>query len=200
VEPTPLVYVPFAQARSGFFGDWGMTVVVREDGDAQGLAARVRAEVQSLNSELPVFDMRQMNEVIALNLEERRFNMLLFGIFAATALLLAITGIYGVISYSVTERRQELGVRQALGANSGDIIALVLKQGLRLIATGLITGIAAALGIAPVMSSLVEGISTTDPLTMAAVAMVVVAVSLVACYIPARRATRVDPMIALRAE
>jgi putative ABC transport system permease protein len=141
-----------------------------------------------------------MNEVIALNLEERRFNMLLFGIFAATALLLAITGIYGVISYSVTERRQELGVRQALGANSGDIIALVLKQGLRLIATGLITGIAAALGIAPVMSSLVEGISTTDPLTMAAVAMVVVAVSLVACYIPARRATRVDPMIALRAE
>jgi putative ABC transport system permease protein len=141
-----------------------------------------------------------MEQIISGSLAERRFTMLVLIIFAATALLLAAVGIYGVMSYAVTRRTHELGIRVALGSSRGEIVGLVLRQGMRLAAIGLAGGLAAALALTRLMAGLLYGVRPADPATLLGVAMLLGGIALLACYIPARRATAVDPVVALRCE
>jgi putative ABC transport system permease protein len=160
----------------------------------------VRAAIREVNAEQPVYNVRPVTQLLAQSVARRRFNMLLLGTFAALALVLAALGIYGVMAYSVTRRTHELGIRLALGAQRGDILRLVVGQGMVLVGTGAALGLVAALLGARLMASLLFGVSALDPLTYFGVALLLAAVALVACLIPARRATRVDPMVALRYE
>ena len=143
---------------------------------------------------------RTVAQIFSSSLAERRFNLVIIGVFAVVALLLAVTGIYGVMSYVVTQRTQEIGIRMALGASVTDILKLTMARGLKLVAMGLVIGVVGALALTRLLATLLFDISASDPLTFAAVAIVLASVAMVACYIPARRATRVDPMIALRYE
>jgi putative ABC transport system permease protein len=161
---------------------------------------RVRAQVQALDPTLPVFGAQTLTQTVSDSLAQRRFSMEMIASFAATALLLAALGIYGVISYMVSERTQEIGIRLALGAQPRNILRLVLGQGLRLALTGAVVGLICAIGLSHLMTNLLYGVRSTDPLTFAAVAFVFIGVALLACYLPARRATKVDPMVALRCE
>ncbi len=174
--------------------------VVRTAGDPSLAAAAVRAAVRELDPALPIFDMQPMSETVADSLARPRFLALLLGAFSAIALLLAAVGIYGVMAYSVSQRTQEIGVRMALGARSSDVMKLVLGQGTKLAAVGIGLGLAGAFALTRVMSTLLFEVSVTDPVTFAAVVALLALVALLACYIPARRATKVDPMIALRGE
>ncbi|HEX8775381.1 MAG TPA: ABC transporter permease [Pyrinomonadaceae bacterium] len=193
---TPLaVYLPYQQ-----FPYPGMTLVVRTVSDPASMAAAVRREVQAIDASLPVSNVRSMDEVVATSVSQRRFNMTLLGIFASVALLLSAVGIYGVMSYSVTQRTHEIGIRIALGAGSRDILRLVVGQGMLLTLIGVALGLAASLVLTRLMASLIYGVSATDPLTFAGVSLALALVALLACLIPARRATKVDPMEALRYE
>jgi putative ABC transport system permease protein len=158
----------------------------------------VREQVQSVNSALPVFGEATLDETVSASLAVRRFSMELIALFALTALLLASLGIYGVISYMVSERTHEIGVRLALGAQGTDVMGMVLSQGLRLALAGAGVGLAGALVVSHMMSSLLYGVGPTDPLTFGGVAAALTVVAIAACYIPARRAIRVDPIVALR--
>jgi ABC-type antimicrobial peptide transport system permease subunit len=160
----------------------------------------VRNELQQMDPEQPMAAIATMDQLLSGSLSRSRFTMLVLGVFAALALVLACVGIYGVIAYSVTQRTQEFGIRMALGANRHDVFRLVLGQGTRLTLLGIGLGIVAALIVTRLMATLLYGISATDPLTFAAVALLLALVALAACYIPARRATRVDPIVALRYE
>jgi len=153
-----------------------------------------------VDQDLPVFEIRTMEQRVLESLTPRRFAMYLLGIFAAVALALSAVGIYGVMAQSVTQRTHEIGIRMALGAEPGDVLRLVVGQGMALAAIGLVTGVAAALGLTRWMSRLLFGVRPTDPLTFLAVAAVLAAVALAACYLPARRATQVNPVEALRHE
>jgi putative ABC transport system permease protein len=153
-----------------------------------------------MDRDLPIADVRLMDNIAAAAVSGPRLAFLLVGIFAALALVLATVGIYGVISYSVTQRVHEIGVRVALGAQLGDVLRLVVGQGMKLAATGVAVGLLAALALHSVMKSLLYGVSATDPLTFVAVSFVLMLIAAIACYIPARRATRVDPVVALRYE
>ncbi len=177
-----------------------MTLVVRAAQDSSNLIANVRSAITAVDPDQPVANIRSMENIVSEFIAPRRLTMLLAGLFATLALLLAIIGLYGVISYSVAQRSRELGVRLALGAAKGDILHLIITHGFGLAVAGIILGMAGALVFSQVLSSLLFGITATDPLTFGAVALLLLAVSLLACYIPARRATRVDPMIALRYE
>jgi ABC-type antimicrobial peptide transport system permease subunit len=141
-----------------------------------------------------------MDEIISDSISDRKFSMVLLGTFAALALLLSSIGIYGVISYLIGERTHEIGIRMALGAQRKDVLTLVLSEGMKLVLVGAVIGIAAALGLSRLMAGMLYGVSATDPLTFAAVPIVLLGVAMLACYIPARRAMRVDPMTALRYE
>jgi ABC-type antimicrobial peptide transport system permease subunit len=147
-----------------------------------------------------VFDAQTMNEIIADSLAERRFAMIFFGVFAALALLLSSLGIYGVVSYLTAQRTQEIGVRVALGAQRADVLRMILGQGIKMTALGVLIGLVAALGLTRLMSKLLFGVSASDPVTFTAVALLLALVALAACYLPARRAARLDPMAALRYE
>src|SRR2546427_13192823 len=163
----------------------------------------IKKAVYGARGDQPVYDVRTMHEIASASMASQRFPMILLGAFAGLALLLASVGIYGVISYSVTQRVHEMGIRMALGAQKGDIFQMVIGQGLRLALAGLALGIAAALIFTRVLSSfshLLYRVSASDPLTFAAVSLVLTGVAVLACYIPARRATRVDPVVALRYE
>jgi putative ABC transport system permease protein len=162
------------------------------------ITSQVREQLRSVNSALPVFGAATLDETVSASLAVRRFSMELIALFALTALLLAGLGIYGVISYMVSERTHEIGVRLALGAQRIDVMRMVLSQGLRLALAGAGVGLAGALGVSHVMSGLLYGVSATDPLTFGVVAGALTGVALAACYIPARRAIRVDPIVALR--
>ena len=194
-EPPITVYFPFEQyvARSMYF-------VIRTTPDPAGMTAAITREIQAVDPEMPVFDVGTMEQRLADSLARRRFSMLLLSVFAVIAVVLAAVGIYGVMAYAVSQRTHEIGIRMALGASPRDVLSLVLRQGLRLTLTGAATGLLAAFGLTRLLEKLLFGISATDPLTFAAITLALILVALLACYVPARRATKVDPMIALRCE
>lgn len=175
-------------------------VVLRTDAAHPATVESIRNAISGMNQEQFIYDVRPLDEVISKSLATQRFSMILLGSFAALALLLASVGIYGVISYLVGQRTHEIGIRMALGAQRWHILGLVLERGARLAAVGVGLGLAAALGITRLMASLLYGVGATDPLTFAGVTILLVLVALAACYIPARRATKVDPLVALRYE
>jgi len=175
-------------------------VVVRTKGSPAGLVPAIREAIAKMNGENVMFGVKPLDEVVADSLAARRFSMILLGVFAALALLLSSIGIYGVISYVVGQRTHEIGIRMALGAQRGDVLRLMLGEGMKMALVGVAIGIAAALGLTRLMTNMLFGVSAADPLTFCGVAFVLAAVALTACYIPARRAMRVDPMVALRYE
>ena len=196
--PRPTMYFPITQFADpgGILRDW----VVRSVGDPLTVASSVRAAVWSVDKDLPVTRVRTMEEVWSLSIASERLNLLLFALFASLAVALATGGIYGVMAYNVAERTHEIGIRMSLGAQRGNILRLVVGEGARMAAFGVVIGIAASLAITRLMSSLLFGVSATDPLTFVGVAALLSAVALLASYLPARRAMRVDPMVALRYE
>jgi predicted permease len=177
-----------------------VAVVLRTAGDPAAVMALVRREVEQIDSREVIYGVQTMNQVIEGSFAARRLSMILLAIFAALALVLSCVGIYGVISYLVGQRTHEIGIRMALGAQRGDVMRLVLGEGVRMALAGVIVGIAAALGLTRLMANQLFGVSAYDPLTFAAVGIVLTLVALLACYLPARRAVRVDPLIALRYE
>ena len=191
----PQVYTPFAQ-NPFIFG----TLVVRTRVEPLGLAQKVKEAVWSVDPEQPVWKVRTVEYLLQRNIGDRRFIMTLMAGFASLAMLLTALGIYGVISYTVAQRTHEIGVRMALGAQAGDVLRLVLRQGMRLTVVGVGAGLVAAFAITRLMSGMLYGVSATDPATYAGVALLLALVALCACYVPARRATKVDPMTALRYE
>jgi putative ABC transport system permease protein len=188
-------WMPLAQMPSG-----SMDVVLRTTGAPLALSNAVREAVWSLDRDLPIPSIQTIEQILSERVAQRRLNMLLLGLFAMVALILAAVGIYGVMNYAVTQRTNEIGVRIALGAQSGDVIGLVLKQGMALTLVGVAIGLIATFAMTRLMTSLLFGVSATDPITFAAIAALLIAVAILACWIPARRATKVDPMVALRYE
>jgi putative ABC transport system permease protein len=175
-------------------------ITVRTTMAPLGFSAAVKREINALDPTLPLSQMRSMEQVVARSIAPQRFNMLLIGLFAGLGIGLAAIGIYGVVSYSVAQRTQEIGIRMALGAQTLDILRLVLQQGFGLALAGVAIGLIAALALTRLMASLLFGVSATDPLTFIAVSLLLGGIALLACFLPARRAARVDPMIALRYE
>jgi putative ABC transport system permease protein len=175
-------------------------MVARTTGDPTNLISTVRNEVKALDSTLAIYSVRTLDQYLAASVAQPRFNTLLLGIFAVVALILTSVGLYGVMSYTVTQRTRELGIRMALGAKPGDVLKLILKQGMGLTITGVVLGLAGAFALTRVAESLLFGVSATDPLTFLVVSTFLLGVALVACLVPARRATKTDPMVALRYE
>jgi putative ABC transport system permease protein len=194
-EASPEMYVSYLQA-----GEPRMELAVRTVGDPKDLAAAVRSLIASVDKDQPPYALTTLEELRAKWLVPRRVNMLVLGAFAALALILGCVGIYGVVSYSVSQRTHEIGIRIALGALPHDVLKLVVGQEMLLTIAGVGMGLAGALALNKVMSSLVFGVTTTDLFTYAGVSIVWILVALLACHLPARRATKVDPMVALRYE
>ena len=177
-----------------------MSLVVRSNVEPASLSASVRQAVNEVDRSVPVADVKTMDHVVSESITQPRFNLFLLGLFSAVAMLLSAAGIYGVTAYTVTQRTRELGIRIALGAQVGDVLKMILGQGMAVIGIGLIAGLAAAFELMRLLRSLLFGVGENDPLTFAAITGVLVLVALIACYLPARRATKVDPLVALRAE
>src|SRR5256885_2615105 len=187
------IYVPHAQDSQWNF----MGLVIRTAGDPAAFAITLRREVQALDKDQPIYNVRTMDDVVANSLGTRRGSMQLFAVFACAALFLAALGIYGVMAYSVTQRTQEIGIRMALGAQKSDVLGLVVRQGMTLTVIGVAVGIVGAFALTRLIASLLFGVAATDPLTFVAIPLLLLFVALVACYLPARRAARLDPKIAL---
>ena len=194
-KPGPMMYVPFAQAPL-----YGGEVVVRSSLSASNVAAGIRQTVRSIDKDLPVTDVESFPEAVGASVAQERFRTLLMSSFSAIALILAAVGIFGVISYSVSQRTHEIGIRIALGAQQHNVLRLILGQGTKLALLGIGAGAVAALLLTHLMASLLYGVSATDPLTFGAVGIILLGVTVTACYIPARHAMRVDPVVALRHE
>jgi putative ABC transport system permease protein len=174
--------------------------VLRTEGDPAAIMGLVRGAVDQIDSREVIYGVQTMDDVLATSFAARRLSMILLGIFAALALVLSCVGIYGVVSYLVGQRTHEIGVRMALGAQREDVMRLVLGQGARMALIGVAVGLAAALGLTQLMASQLFGVTAHDPLTFVLVAILLTLVALLACYLPARRAMRVDPTVALRYE
>ena len=177
-----------------------MSLIVRAKGDPLALTNAIRSTVQTIDPAQPIHNIKTMETVIAESILDRKLNMILLGVFAGVAVLLAIIGIYSVMSYTVTQSTREIGIRMALGAQPGNVLKLVVGQGLMLAGIGIGLGLAGAWGLTRLMTTLLFGVSATDPITYVGVALLLLTVALLACLLPARRATKVDPMIALRSE
>jgi putative ABC transport system permease protein len=189
------VYSPYRQHPSA-----DMNLVVRSPMDPASLTSAIRAAVAAIDKDQPIFDVHTMQQLVDDSISTRRLTLVLLGIFSALALMLAAIGIYGVMAYSVALRTQEIGIRMALGAQQKDVLRLILGQGARIAFFGVAIGLGAAAALARLLSSLLFSVSTSDPITFAAVSVLLLAIALLACYVPARRALRVDPIIALRYE
>lgn len=194
-DPQPVLYLPYHVFPLPF-----MSLVVRSAGGPAAVASAVRAEVRKLDPEMPVNPGRPLREIVAESVAEPRFRTLLLATFAITALMLAAIGVYGLISYSVAQRTREIGIRVALGARPGQVMGSIVREGMTLATIGVAIGLAGALAATRVVEAFLFGIEATDPLTFAAVAALLLAVAFVASYVPSRRALRVDPLMALRAE
>jgi putative ABC transport system permease protein len=193
----PGLYSPYPQAAP--WKRW-MTLIARTQSDPAGMTQAVKEGVWRVDSQLPLTKVQTMNEVAAASFEARRFNMLLLAIFAGLALVLAAVGIYGVMSYAVTQRTQEIGIRMALGAQASDVLKLIVRNGMILTLIGTAAGLAGAFALTRLMATMLFGVTPTDVGTFATVSLVLIVVALLACYLPARRATKVDPLVALRYE
>ncbi|MBZ5565989.1 MAG: ABC transporter permease [Acidobacteriia bacterium] len=194
-SPGPMMYVPFAQAPL-----WGVGLVIKTSSSADAAARAIRLKVHEVDPDLPVTNIQWMSEAVDASLGQARLRTWLLGLFGTMALSLAVAGIFGVISYSVSRRTHEFGIRMALGASEQEILRLVLKEGLRLALVGVGAGVVAALGLTQLISSLLYGVRPTDPTTLIVSPLLLTAAALLAAYLPARRATKVDPMVALRYE
>jgi putative ABC transport system permease protein len=194
-RPRTYMYVPFAQNFSA-----AMRLHVRASGDPEALRAAVAREVQTLDRNLPLSGVKTLREQLNNSLTEQRVAATLVAVFGLLALALAAIGLYGLLAYTVSQRTHEIGVRLALGAQTGDVLRLVLREGLRLSLIGVAVGLLIAAGVTRLLASLLHGVSALDPVTYGGVALTLVLVALIASYVPARRATKVDPMTALRYE
>ncbi|HEV2885146.1 MAG TPA: ABC transporter permease [Pyrinomonadaceae bacterium] len=192
-QPLPMMYLPTIQTP-------GVNLVIRTQGDPTNVAGAVRKEVQALDPDQPVAAVRAMTDWIDRSVASPRYRTALLGLLALVALVLASTGIYGVMSYSVAQRTHEIGVRMALGAGRLDVLKMVVRQGMTLVIIGVALGLASAFALTRVMASLLFGVTAKDPITFVAVGVLIALVAFIACYIPARRATKVDPLVALRYE
>jgi putative ABC transport system permease protein len=193
LEPVPLIYVPATQ----YVAD-EMTVLVRTPGDPMAALPIVKTTLASVDREVAISRVRSMEDIVAASVAQPRFRMTLLAAFAAVSLMLAAIGVYGMVAFSVNQRRMELGLRLALGARPRDVQRLVLRQGITPVAIGLAWGLAGAVAVTRVMRTLLFGVSALDPLTFAAVASMLLAVAALACYVPARRAMALDPVTTLR--
>jgi putative ABC transport system permease protein len=191
----PHIYVPTMQLTSPF-----AILAIRAKGDPAALVGAIRREVAALDRNQPLANIGTMEKVVSDSVADRRFQMTLLAVFAAVALILAATGVYSVMATAVARRTHEMGIRLALGASPRDVLRLVVGQGMKLALAGVGIGLAAAFGLTRLMTGLLFGVSALDPLTFIAVAMLLAGVALIACYLPARRAMRVDPLTALRSE
>jgi putative ABC transport system permease protein len=189
------MYMPYAQQTEA-----GFVLMIRAAAGMTGLADAVRKEVLSVDPEQPVHSIKPLDRVKAESIAAPRFRTLLLGLFAGVAMLLAAVGIYSVMSYSVAQRSHEFGIRMALGAQRSDLLKMVLRDGLALTIAGMAVGLAASFALTRWISSLLFKVDATDPVTFVAVSLLLVGVALTACFVPARRATRVDPIVALRYE
>jgi len=196
------IYFPAFQIPERYWKEAGQGIylVLRTPTNPLSIESSVRQQVLGPGKDQPIYNVHTMDQLISTSISRRRFSMLLLGIFGGLALLLAAIGIYGVISYSVTQRTHEMGLRIALGAKPGDLAALIVRQGMRLALVGVAVGTVASLGLTTLMSSLLYGVRPNDPITLVGGALLLACAALLGCYIPARRAARVDPIVALRQE
>jgi putative ABC transport system permease protein len=194
-ESPPAVYFPHPDLTYSF-----MTLVIRTDREPAALAPAVQREIRSLDPNQPISDLRTMNQVMSEWVARSRFNTLLLGLFAGLATLLSAVGIFGVMNYSVALRTRELGLRLAIGAQPRQVLLLVLRQGLLLTVIGVVLGLAAAFALTRLLSGLLFGVQAVDLSTFTTISLLLTIVSLLACYLPARRAMRIDPLRALRYE
>jgi len=195
--PDMQVYIPHAQWP---FPDSDMTFVLRTAGPPANLAPVARQAIHSLDATQPVSRVMPLEGYVGLSVQGRRFALVLIGAFAAIALLLSVVGIYGVTAYTVAQRTREIGIRMALGAQRSEVLGLLLQQGLLLILAGIVLGVAASLALTGFLASMLFDVKPTDPMTFALVVAFLVCIAILAYWIPARRAMRVDPMVALRYE
>jgi putative ABC transport system permease protein len=196
-DSRPEIYTPYTQTADF---KRNVSVVVRASSEPTALISSIRNEVRNLDRNQPIYNVKTMETVISESISDRRLNMLLLGIFAAVALTLAVIGIYSVMSYVVTQSTREIGIRMALGAQTSDVLKLVIGQGIVLALVGVGLGLGGAFALTRLMSSMLYGVTTTDPLTFIGVSALLMLIAVLACYLPARRATKVHPMVALRYE
>jgi putative ABC transport system permease protein len=198
-----LTHEPFAHMYYSYLQDnwWSMSLRVRtQSGDPMKLAAPIRAELAAIDKNLPIHSFQPLEASVSGLVAQQRFTTLLMAGFAALSALLAALGVYGVMAYAVTQRTREIGVRMALGAQTSDVLKEIMKHGIKLIVGGITLGLAASVALTRFITDLLFGVEATDPATLVSITLLLLVVALVACFIPARRATRVDPISALRVE
>jgi putative ABC transport system permease protein len=193
--PAPEFYLSYQQAPPPFLG-----LAVRTKGDPTGWIEEVRRAVWAVDPDQPLYNVVTMEQALSDSISKQRFAMLMLGLFAAMAVILSMVGIYGIMSYSVTQRTHEIGVRVALGAKAHDVVRMIVRQGIVLIVIGITTGLAGSFALTRIMASLLYEVKPIDPFVFSTTALMLALVALFACYIPARRATKVDPLVALRYE